>query len=72
MVNSGAIDVFGEACQEMPGRSSAQENRGGMHKFSNPILIFGYAVESSREAEDIDLLVVGEFDKKASNMLKNG
>ncbi len=38
---------------------------GEMHKFANPILIFGSAVESSREAEDVDLLVAGEFDKKS-------
>ncbi len=41
-----------------------------LHKFNNPILIFGSAVDSVKKAIDIDLLVIGKFDRKGMKLLE--
>ena len=41
-----------------------------LHKLNSQILIFGSAVHSVRKANDIDLLVVGNFNKKKLKVLE--
>ena len=40
------------------------------HKFSNLVLMFGSAVYSVKQAKDIDVLVVGEFDEENIKLLE--
>ncbi|MCD6464192.1 winged helix-turn-helix transcriptional regulator [Candidatus Woesearchaeota archaeon] len=40
-----------------------------LHNFDNTILIFGSAVDSVKEARDIDLLVIGRFNKREIELL---
>ena len=35
-----------------------------LHQFENQILIFGSAVNSIKKANDVDVLIVGKFDRK--------
>ena len=41
-----------------------------LHSFNNSILVFGSAVDSIKKARDIDLLVIGKFDKKEFELLE--
>ena len=41
-----------------------------LHKFNNSILIFGSAVDSVKKARDVDLLVIGKFDRKEIKLLE--
>jgi DNA-binding transcriptional ArsR family regulator len=41
-----------------------------LHKFKNSFLIFGSAVNSLKKARDIDLLVIGKFNKKEIKVLE--
>lgn len=43
---------------------------GYIHKFNNSALIFGSAVNSVRNARDIDILVIGKFNKKDIQILE--
>ncbi len=40
------------------------------HSLDNPVIIFGSAVNSVNDAEDIDIIVVGNFDKKKIEVLE--
>lgn len=42
-----------------------------LHVFHNPIIMFGSAVDSSRKAEDIDLLIIGKFDRRRLKPVEN-
>lgn len=35
-----------------------------LHSFNNPVILFGSAVNSVKKARDIDLLVIGKFNKE--------
>jgi DNA-binding transcriptional ArsR family regulator len=41
-----------------------------IHKFNNPAIIFGSTVNSVRNARDIDILVIGKFNKKDIQILE--
>ena len=41
-----------------------------MHRFSNPILIFGSSVYSLKNAKDVDLLIIGKFKKEELKKLE--
>ena len=40
-----------------------------LHSFNNPIIIFGSAVDSVKKAGDIDILIVGKFNREKMKIL---
>ena len=41
-----------------------------LHSFHNPILVFGSVVNSIKKARDVDLLVVGKFNRREVEILE--
>ena len=41
-----------------------------IHKFNNPVLIFGSAVNSVKNARDVDILIIEKFNKKDMQILE--
>jgi len=41
-----------------------------LHSFNNPIIIFGSAVDSVKKAGDVDILVVGKFNREKIKLLE--
>ena len=41
-----------------------------LHSFDNPIILFGSAVDSVKEARDVDILVVGRFNLEKVKLIE--
>ena len=41
-----------------------------LHSFDNPMILFGSAVDSVKEAKDVDILVVGRFNPEKIKLIE--